>query len=108
MRHLAGYLTNYRRTVHHFPMVYRHGVYDMKVPVGSDFAGCVHTKKSTIGGGILFNGISVSSWSKSQPTVAQSTGEAEYVSANYGGMKAFGMNNVLKEVDLGSAQFTMF
>ena len=56
----------------------------------------------------MFNGILVSSWSKTQPSVALSTCEAEYVSANYGGIKAFGLNNVLKEVDIGSENVTLF
>ena len=100
MKHLAAYLMNYGRIIHNFPWYTDTGTYNMVAPAGFDFAGCSQTKRSTSGGGILFNGVLVPNWSKTQPTIAQSTCEAEYVSANFAGMKAVGLNNVLKEVDL--------
>ena len=108
MKHLAGYLMNYGRIIHHIPFYTDTGTYDMVVPVDSDFAGCIETKRSTSGGGIFFNHVLVQSWAKTQPTVALSTCEAEYVSANYGGVKAFSLNNVLKEVGLGCENITLF
>jgi hypothetical protein len=44
----------------------------------SDWAGCKASRKSTSGGMVLFGGSLVKSWSKTQGSIAMSSGEAEY------------------------------
>ena len=46
--------------------------------VDSDWAGCRVSRKSTSGGIMAIAGAAIRSWSKAQPTIALSSGEAEY------------------------------
>ena len=43
----------------------------------SDWAGCVRTRKST-NGGVMLGNEAAKTWSSTQTTIAQSSGEAEY------------------------------
>lgn len=50
---------------------------DLKCQVDSDWAGCTRTKRST-SGGVLFRGLHcLGQWSRTQATIALSSGEAE-------------------------------
>ena len=50
----------------------------LDVYTDTDFAGCSQTRRSTSGGCAQVNGFLVKHWSKTQPTIALSSGEAEY------------------------------
>ena len=45
--------------------------------VDTDFAGCKETRRSTSGGCVMYYGCLVKQWSKTQTTIALSSGEAE-------------------------------
>ncbi|XP_058210024.1 secreted RxLR effector protein 161-like [Rhododendron vialii] len=64
----------------------------------SDWVGCVNDMKST--SGYTFSlGLAVFSWaSKKQQTVAQSTTEAEYVSASLATSQAIWLRRILEDV----------
>ena len=44
----------------------------------SDWAGCLRTRRSTSGGVMMLGNGVVKTWSNTQTTIAQSSGEAEY------------------------------
>ena len=54
---------------------------EVNVIVGSDWAGCASTRKSTTFGCIMVGDICVKAWSTTQKVVALSSGEAEYCAA---------------------------
>ena len=56
----------------------------LEVFVDTDFAGCKETRRSTSGGVCLLNGANVKQWSKTQTTLALSSGEAELHGINAG------------------------
>ena len=53
----------------------------------TDWTGCIKTRKSTSGGGLVLGQHPVKSWSSTQSEVALSSGEEEY----YGAVKASGV-----------------
>ena len=65
--------------------------------VDSDFAGCSTTRKSTSGGAIMWNGICLKSWAKTQPTIALSSGEAELAAVVRGAAEGLGMTSVIRD-----------
>ena len=48
----------------------------------------------------MLNGCLVKGWAKTQPTVAQSTCEAEFIGANVGGKEALRHANMLNEIGM--------
>ena len=65
--------------------------------VDSDFAGCASTRKSTSGGAIMWGGVCIKSWAKTQPTIALSSGEAELAAVVRGAAEGLGMISVLQD-----------
>ena len=57
---------------------------DIETYVDSDWAGCVQTRKSTSGIAIYFLGALITTQSKTQQTVALSSGEAELYAIGLG------------------------
>ena len=49
----------------------------LEIFVDGDWAGCQRTRKSTSGGGIMWNGACLKVWSTTQTVIAMSSGEAE-------------------------------
>ena len=47
----------------------------------ANFAGCISTRKSTVGGSILWSGQFVKAWSKTMGVLALSSGESELAAA---------------------------
>ena len=68
---------------------------ELKVYVDSDFAGCHRNRKSTSGGVIMWGSHMIKSWSKTQPVIALSSGEAELGALVKGSTEALGMVSVL-------------
>ena len=69
------------------------------VYVDSDWAGCKVTRASTSGGMVTWGGGLLKSWSKTQGSVALSSGEAEFYAAVKGCAEGIGMKSLL--ADLG-------
>ena len=65
--------------------------------VDADFAGCRATRKSTCGGCILWGGGLVKAWSKTLPTLALSTAEAELGVVVRGATEAEGIASILRD-----------
>ena len=65
--------------------------------VDSDWAGCVRTRRSTSGGGILWGSHCLKTWASTQASVALSSGEAEYYSMVKGASIAMGTRALLDD-----------
>ena len=71
----------------------------LTVQVDSDFAGCKSTRRSTCGGIAYWGGGVIKSWSKTLPTLALSTGEAELGALVKGVAEGEGLVSLLKDFD---------
>ena len=67
----------------------------IQVYVGSGWAGCRRTRKSTSGGVIDFGDVAVRGWSSNQAVIALSSGEAEYYAALKGASAPFRSQSML-------------
>ena len=70
---------------------------DIQVFVHSDWAGCATTRKSTTGFLIKVCGATIHYGSRTQPTIALSSAEAELYAINTGATEALHIRNLLKE-----------
>ena len=71
---------------------------NLEIYVGTDFAGCKETRRSTAGGACLINGSLVKAWSKTQTTIALSSGEAELGGISSGIAQGLGMQSVARDL----------
>ena len=65
----------------------------------TDFAGCSQTRRSTSGGCALIGGKLIKHWSKTQPTIALSSGEAELVGIGQGIAQAMGLQSLAADME---------
>ena len=79
LKRLARYLLKHQRGVLHFRAQPESDDTLVEVYTDSDWAGCRRTRKSTSGGVLLVGGGLLKSWSSTQPTLAMSSGEAEFI-----------------------------
>ena len=82
-------------------LIYDSKVVDMstlKVYVDSDWAGCKATRKSTSGGLAVWAGGVVKSWSRTQGTIALSSGEAEFYAALKGIAEGLGLRSLMQDM----------
>ena len=70
---------------------------DLVVEGDSDHAGCVRTRKSTSGGVVRWGSHVLKWWSKTQPTLALSSGEAELAAIVRSTSEGLGMQAVMRE-----------
>jgi hypothetical protein len=70
----------------------------LEVYVDTDFAGCAQTRRSTSGGCCVLNGSNVKSWSKTQSTLALSSGEAELHGINQGIQQGLGLQSLARDL----------
>jgi len=70
----------------------------LEVFVDTDFAGCKETRRSTSGGVCLLNGSNIRQWSKTQTTIALSSGEAELHGINAGITQALGLQSIARDL----------
>ena len=101
LKHLCRYLVGKPRMVH----LYRWGQGNddedyLEVFVDTDFAGCKETRRSTSGGVCLLNGANVKQWSKTQTTLALSSGEAELHGINAGICQGLGMQSIARDLGI--------
>ena len=99
LKRVCRYLAGKPRLVHHYP--WGNGVTDednLEIFVDTDFAGCKETRRSTAGGVCLINGSLVKAWSKTQTTIALSSGEAELGGISSGIAQGLGMQSVARDL----------
>ena len=75
---------------------------DVVAYVDSDWAGCVQTRKSTSGVSVFFNGCLIASQSRTQQTIATSSGEAELYSIGLGTSECLFVKSLLIEMNITS------
>ena len=68
--------------------------------VDTDFAGCAITRRSTSGGCSVIGSCCVKHWSKTQSTIALSSGEAELGGIAYGAAQAIGLQSVCRDIGM--------
>ena len=71
----------------------------IEVYCDTDFAGCTTTRRSTSGGCALINGCLVKHWSKTQSTIALSSGEAELSGIGSGMAQAIGLESLARDMN---------
>ena len=79
---------------------YGEEVTEIVVESDSDHAGCIHTRKSTSGGVIRWGNHVLKWWSKTQPTIALSSGEAELAALIRAASEGMGMQAMMLEFGL--------
>ena len=65
--------------------------------VDANWAGCLKTRKSTIGGAILWGAKYIKGWAKTMPVLALSTGESELAAVTKGISEALGCQSLLSD-----------
>ena len=72
----------------------------LRVYVDSDWAGCKTTRKSTSGGMAVWCGGLVKSWSRTQGSIALSSGEAEFYAAVKGVAEGLGIQSLMRDLGI--------
>ena len=75
---------------------------DITCYVDSDWGGCLRTRKSTSGRAMVRGGHCLHQWSRTQSTIALSSGEAELNAALKGGVELIGVQNLMLELGMPS------
>ncbi|CAE7422522.1 GIP [Symbiodinium sp. CCMP2456] len=75
---------------------------DVVAYVDSDWAGCVRTRKSTSGVSVFFNGCLLTSQTRTQQTIATSSGEAELYSIGLGTSECLFLKSLLLDMNIAS------
>ena len=76
--------------------------------VDSDWAGCTKTRRSTSGGVCMRGQHPIRFWSRTQASVALSSGEAELTSIVKGSTEALGLSGMAKELGMGTHRNHLF
>ena len=95
LKRVARFLVGQPRMVTHFP--WKPLGKQLTTYVDSDFAGCARTRKSTSGGVTLWGSQLVKAWSKTQATLALSSGEAELAAVVRGSTESLGVQALLED-----------
>ena len=70
---------------------------ELLVYVDANWAGCVKTRRSTVGGSIQWQGQFLKSWSRTMEIIALSSGESELAAVIRGTAEALGVQSLLKD-----------
>ena len=95
LKKLGKYLLGKPRVVSNFR--YGGDCGDLIVEGDSDHAGCVRTRKSTSGGMVRWGSHVLKWWSKTQPTIALSSGEAELAAIVRSTSEGLGILAIMEE-----------
>ena len=99
LKRLGRYLMEYPRFVLRLEKVEKNESKDViDVFSDSDWAGCLRTRRSTTGGVASLYGTAVKSWSSTQVTVAQSSGEAEYYAMARAAAEGLGIKSLMDDL----------
>ena len=98
LKRLIRYLAGRPRLVHLYPWQTAEEAATLNVYVDTDFAGCRESRRSTSGGVAMIGGHTIKHWSKTQTTLALSSGEAELHGIAAGAAQAIGIQTILKDL----------
>lgn len=95
LKRLVRYLVGTQRLVYEFKAQPLPGHVDVFTDTG--FAGCKKTSRST-SGGVIMGGHTARHWSRTQPTIALSSGEAELGGIGAGIAEALGFQSLARDL----------
>ena len=98
LKRLGRYYVGRPRLVYKYKFAEKPATH-LDVYTDTDFAGCSQTRRSTSGGCAQVNGFLVKHWSKTQPTIALSSGEAELVGIGQGIAQALGLQSLARDMN---------
>ena len=100
LKRLVRYLIGMPRLVYNFPFVNKGDkpAEHIDLFVDTDFAGCRETRRSTSGGVAMIGGNNVKHWSKTQTTIALSSGEAELNGIGQGMAQGLGIQSLCRDL----------
>ena len=98
LKRLGRYYAGKPRLVYQFNFAAK-PISHVDVYCDTDFAGCSQTRRSTSGGCALFGTHLVKHWSKTQPTIALSSGEAELIGIGQGMAQALGLKSLAEDMN---------
>ena len=96
LKRLTRYLVGCPRLVYKFD--YQDLPTNVDIYTDTDFAGCKETRRSTSGGVIMMGSHTVRHWSKTQSTLALSSGEAELSGIGTGIAEALGFQSLARDM----------
>ena len=96
LKRLGKYLAGIPRVVQHFH--WQSSDAELVVYTDADWAGCKRTRKSTSGGAVMRGCHLIKCWSKTQQTIALSSGEAELVALVKGSCEALGIDALMRDL----------
>ena len=106
LRRMGRYLKDSPRVVQHFE--WQDENEEVKVYTDSDLAGCDRTRKSTSGGAVLRGSHCLKFWSKTQQTIATSSGEAELTALVKGCYEGIGIQSFLDDAGVIPEQMGVY
>ena len=95
LKRVVRYLRGKTRVVLRFP--WHQGGAHLTGYVDGNFAGCVITRKSTSAGALLWGRCCLKTWSKTQATIALSSGESELAAVVKGAAEMLGLQSVFAD-----------
>ena len=95
LKRVGRYLIDNRRLVLRFPWAPL--CKEVQVFADANFAGCARTRKSTSGGAARWGQAALKTWSKTQATIALSTGESELAAVVRAATEGLGLKSVLSD-----------
>ena len=98
LKRVRRYLVGRPRLIHKYDWGSSAADDYLDVYCDTDFANCKETKRSTSGGVCLFGGSNVKQSSKTQTTIALSSGEAELHRINSGITQGLGLQSIAKDL----------
>ena len=96
LRRLCRYLLGAPRVVYHFAR--QEVARPLQVFADTDFAGCVHTRRSTSGGCALRGGHLLKHWSTTQKAITLSSGEAELGGVVKAAAEGIGLQSLARDL----------
>ena len=93
---LGKYLVGKPRVIQKF--TWQDGGQELRAFTDSDWAGCTKSRKSTSGGVLMLGDHTLKFWSKTQQTLALSSGEAELMALVKGSCEAIGAQSFLSDL----------
>ena len=95
-KQLVRYLAGMPRLVYHCN--FQKPDNTMHVYVGTDFAGCEETRRSTSGGAVMIGSCCVTHMAKTQTTISLSSGEEELHGIAMGCAQALGFQSLMRDM----------
>ena len=99
LKRLGRYYKGKPRLVYKYPFATAPAT-EITVYCDTDFAGCSQTRRSTSGGCAMIGGSQIKHWSKTQSTIALSSGEAELIGIGSGCAQGLGLQSLAADMGL--------